>query len=53
MSGNVFVVGLKLEKFVEDKNCSKDEFIVKVVGVVVVGGIVWSLFKFVIRKEKS
>lgn len=39
---------LKFLRFFFGKRCEKDENVVKVVGVVVVGGIVWSLFRFII-----
>ncbi|XP_024395520.1 uncharacterized protein [Physcomitrium patens] len=52
-SGNAPAAGPKPEKPAEDKNRSKDELIAKAAGAVVAGGIVWSLFKSVTRKEKS
>lgn len=42
------VIGVR---FSGGKKCGNDENIVKVVGVVVVGGIVWSLFRFIIGRR--
>lgn len=44
------VNSVKLVRFVEGRKGVKDESIVKVVGVVVVSGIVWSLFRLIISR---